>query len=129
MTTLSHGDSAPLGAAEICRLLEQHWTPPGVHLSDQPLDPETMAAIIRMMGGEFRWLSRLLTQMERIIEVNALQEVTKAVVEAARESLVIGEPWTLFPVYPYYVRNAGIWSRWSCTSSSAVPARGQFRAR
>jgi hypothetical protein len=33
----------------------------------------------------------LLTQMERILEINALQEVTKAVVEAARESLVIGE--------------------------------------
>jgi hypothetical protein len=31
------------------------------------------------------------TQIERILEINALQEVTKAVVEAARESLVIGE--------------------------------------
>jgi DNA transposition AAA+ family ATPase len=81
----------PLGAAEIRRLLEQHWRPPGVHLPDQSLDPETMAAIIRMTGGNFRLLSRLLTQMERIIEVNALREVTKAVVEAARESLVIGE--------------------------------------
>ncbi len=44
-----------------------------------------------MTGGNFRLLSRLLTQMERIIEVNALQEATEAVVEAARESLVIGE--------------------------------------
>jgi hypothetical protein len=34
---------------------------------------------------------RWLTQMERILEIDALQEVTKAVVEAARESLVIGE--------------------------------------
>ena len=28
---------------------------------------------------------------ERILEINALQEVTKTVVEAARESLVIGQ--------------------------------------
>ena len=38
-----------------------------------------------------RLLNRLLTQMERILEINSLQKVTKAVVEAARESLVIGE--------------------------------------
>jgi len=31
------------------------------------------------------WLDRLLTQMERILEINALQEVTKALVEAGRE--------------------------------------------
>jgi hypothetical protein len=31
------------------------------------------------------------TQMKRILEINALRGVTKAVVEAARESLVIGE--------------------------------------
>jgi len=71
--------------------LDQRWTPPGVHLPQRPLDPETIAAIIRITGGNFRLLNRLLTQMERILEINALQEVTKAVVEAARESLVIGE--------------------------------------
>ena len=81
----------PLGAKEIRDLLGRRWVPPGVHFPQQPLDPETVAAIIRMTGGNFRLLSRLLTQMERILEINALQEVTKAVVEAARESLVIGE--------------------------------------
>jgi uncharacterized protein YqiB (DUF1249 family) len=50
-----------------------------------------MAAIMRITAGNFRLLNRLLTQAERILEVNALQEVTKAVVKAARESLVIGE--------------------------------------
>jgi hypothetical protein len=81
----------PLAAAEIRQLLEQRWMPPGVHLPHQPLDPETVATIIRMTGGNFRLLNQLLTQMERILEINTLQEVTKAVVEAARESLVIGE--------------------------------------
>jgi hypothetical protein len=44
-----------------------------------------------MTGGNFRLLNRLLTQMERILEINALKDATKAVVQAARESLVIGQ--------------------------------------
>ena len=81
----------PLGNAEIRQLLGQRWTPPGVKLPERPIDSETIAAIIRMTGGNFRLLNRLLTQIERILEINALDEVTKTVVEAARESLVIGQ--------------------------------------
>jgi len=81
----------PLAAQEIRQLLDQRWVRPGVHLPTRPLDPETVAAIIRITGGNFRLLNRLLTQMERILEINALQQVTKTVVEAARESLVIGQ--------------------------------------
>jgi hypothetical protein len=33
--------------------------------------------------GNFRLLNRLLTQIQRLLEINALEEVTKAVVEAA----------------------------------------------
>jgi hypothetical protein len=33
---------------------------------------------------------RLMTQIARLVEINALQTVTREVVEAARESLVIG---------------------------------------
>ena len=81
----------PLAAKEVRELLNRPWAPPGVCLPQQPLDAETVAAIIRITGGNFRLLNRLLTQMERILDINSLKEVTKAVVEAARESLVIGE--------------------------------------
>jgi DNA transposition AAA+ family ATPase len=81
----------PLGTAEIRQLLEQRWTPADVNLPAQPWAEDAVAAIIRITGGNFRLLNRLLTQMERILEINSLRQVTKAVIEAARESLVIGQ--------------------------------------
>ena len=57
-------------------------------LQSDPL--KMLAAIIRTMGGNFRVLNWLVTQMERIVERNLLGQVTKAVVETARESLVVG---------------------------------------
>jgi len=53
-------------------------------------DDDAMAAIIRVTGGNFRLLHRLLTQIGRILEINDLKTVTSPVVDAARESLVIG---------------------------------------
>ena len=81
----------PLSASEIRQLLERHWTPPGVKLPGEGIDAATSASIIRITGGNFRLLNRLLTQVERILEINVLPTVTKEVVEAARENLVIGQ--------------------------------------
>ena len=80
----------PLGVAEIRRLLAQSWVPSGVKHPPQPWADDAIATIIRITSGNFRLLNRLLTQMERILEINGVQEITKTVVETARETLVIG---------------------------------------
>jgi DNA transposition AAA+ family ATPase len=49
-----------------------------------------MAAIARITHGNFRLVQRLFSQMQRIMEINGLTEVTEDVVQAARETLVIG---------------------------------------
>jgi hypothetical protein len=53
-------------------------------------EADVLAAIIRITGGNFRLLHRLLTQIARLVEINALSRVTQEVVDAARDSLVIG---------------------------------------
>lgn len=87
---MSRKETCAFAAAEEIRVLsDQHWTPPGVHLPEHPGDPETAAAILRITGGKFRLLDRLLTQAERILESNSLTQLLNAVVETARESLVM----------------------------------------
>jgi DNA transposition AAA+ family ATPase len=81
----------PLSAGQVRELLQQKWLPSGVALLGEGVtDEEALAAIIRVTGGNFRLLHRLLTQIARLLEINARQTVTNEVVEAARESLVIG---------------------------------------
>ena len=80
-----------LRAEEIRRLLAEHWSEMGFVLPASGISDEAaVAAIIRITGGNFRLVRRLLSQVERILEINQLQAVTAAVVEAAREGLVIG---------------------------------------
>src|SRR3954467_14299499 len=72
----------PLGAPEVRTLLAS-WRPPGTTLPEDLLaDAEAVAAIIRITGGNFRLLHRLLTQIGRILEINKLEQVTPAVVDA-----------------------------------------------
>jgi DNA transposition AAA+ family ATPase len=81
----------PLSAAQVCDLLQRKWVPAGVALPEEGVtDAEALAAIIRITGGNFRLIHRLLTQIARIVEINALCTITGEVVAAARESLVIG---------------------------------------
>ena len=80
-----------LSADEMQFLLAQKWAQLGVPFApDQFTDTEAVAAVIRITAGNFRLIQRLFTQIERILEVNGLRTITKEVVEAAREQLVIG---------------------------------------
>ena len=81
----------PLSAEEVTFILTRHWQRLGLVLSVEDFtDAEALAAVVRITGGNFRLLHRLLTQVERILAINELRTVTKEVVDAAREGLVIG---------------------------------------
>lgn len=53
-------------------------------------DYEAITSIIKITGGNFRRIHRFFTRIERILEINHLDTITTEVVEAARDSLVIG---------------------------------------
>jgi len=79
----------PLSADGVRSLLSGGWTPPGAGLP--PLSEEAVTAAIRVTGGNFRLLDRLLAQTGRIARINGLSAITAEAVHAARESLVIGQ--------------------------------------
>jgi Cdc6-like AAA superfamily ATPase len=81
----------PLSHEEVRQLLQERWWPALAPAPEGGIaDEESIAAIIRITGGNFRLLHRLLTQIGRVLEINKLEKVALPVVEAARESLVIG---------------------------------------
>jgi hypothetical protein len=71
-------------------LLEKNLDAGRRHTPRRTTPPEVIASLIRMTGGNFRLLTRLFTQIDRVLSVNDLHLVSTAVVEAARDSLVIG---------------------------------------
>jgi len=79
-----------LTKGQILKVLQTSWRPEGVDLPIETFDDESLAAIVRITGGNFRLLHRLLSQIGRILEINGIVNVTAPVVDAARESLVIG---------------------------------------
>jgi hypothetical protein len=71
--------------------LQWQWMEWGLTLqSDSVAEMEAIAAIIPITSGNFRLLHRLLAQIERIVQINALRTVSKEVVEIACQQLVIG---------------------------------------
>ena len=60
-------------------------------LARRTLTPEVIARLIRITSGNLRLLTRLLTQVERVLSVNDAPEISVQIVEAARDSLVIGQ--------------------------------------
>jgi DNA transposition AAA+ family ATPase len=80
----------PLSKTQVLSVLRSRWRPTGVHLPIAAFDDESLAAIVRITGGNFRLLHRMLTQIARVLHINSLDRVTLPVIDAARESLVIG---------------------------------------
>ena len=53
-------------------------------------DVETVSAIIRITGGNFRLIERLMSQVARVMEINQLDTLDPDVIHAARQVLVVG---------------------------------------
>ncbi|WP_314062016.1 AAA family ATPase [uncultured Vagococcus sp.] len=77
-----------LNNTELNHMLEHKWSEMGLTTSYE--DYDALTSIIKLSNGNFRLLHRLFTQIERIMGINNLSKVTTDVVNAARDSLVIG---------------------------------------
>ena len=84
----------PLARTELLEVITGHHHELGLALPDGATleDPDALAAIAQITGGNLRLTQRLFTQINRIIEINNLTSVTRDVVETARSSLIIGGP-------------------------------------
>jgi DNA transposition AAA+ family ATPase len=72
-------------------VLNERWGHLGVTgQAEDWTSQEAITTIVRITAGNVRLIHRLLMQVERILQINELHTVTKEVVEAARENLVIG---------------------------------------
>ncbi|MFD7609258.1 AAA family ATPase [Streptomyces mirabilis] len=80
----------PLSVDEQAFVLAHHWPHLRLDNTDDYATTEAVAAVTRIPNGNFHLTTRLVDQIERILEINQITTVTKEVVEAARENLVIG---------------------------------------
>ena len=80
-----------LTTEELTAVLTRRWHTDGLSSStDDFTESVAIATIARITGGNFRLVDRLLSQVQRILQINHLDTVTPEVVEAAREALLIG---------------------------------------
>lgn len=80
-----------LSKDETHHILEYKWEELGLSIKLEDFsDYEAITSIIKITNGNFRLIQRLFTQIDRILEINGLETITTEVVEAARDSLVIG---------------------------------------
>ncbi len=81
----------PLDSQDIPRVLAEYWQHLGMTLDPRhPIDAESIVTIVRITGGNFRLVERLMTQVARILTINNLDTITPDAIEAARETLVVG---------------------------------------
>jgi DNA transposition AAA+ family ATPase len=81
----------PLTRDELLFVLDRQWKRLGRALNpDDFTDSQAVAAIERIMRGNFRLLERLMPQIARVLKINELETITDDVVESAASVLVIG---------------------------------------
>ena len=80
-----------LSKDETHHILEYKWADLGIEIKLEDFsDYEAITTIIKITKGNFRLIHRLFAQIDRILRINQLDQITVEVVEAARDSLVIG---------------------------------------
>jgi DNA transposition AAA+ family ATPase len=79
----------PLGANELAFVIARRWPDLDLDAEGDFTANEAMATIARITSGNLRLTQRLIAQVQRILQINELHTVTKEVVEAAREALVL----------------------------------------
>ena len=73
-------------------LFEQKWKELGHQFDNQTfIDVEAINEIIKITQGNFRLITRIFDQMQRIKEINNLSNISKELVDAAKKCLVIGD--------------------------------------
>jgi DNA transposition AAA+ family ATPase len=82
----------PLSAIEMRQVLPHLWQNMAANNEalDEALSADVLLSIMRITGGNFRLIQRLLSQLERIMAINHLSVATKEALETARTSLIIG---------------------------------------
>ncbi|MGG7666518.1 hypothetical protein [Dyadobacter sp. BHUBP1] len=80
-----------LSQDEMKFILAKLWTKIGLTCSEDNFnDVEAVNTFIRITNGNFRLIDRMFSQISRILKINNLNSISKEVVDAARECLVIG---------------------------------------
>jgi DNA transposition AAA+ family ATPase len=81
----------PIDPEDISTVLAHYWQQLGhTYDPDDPDHVEAANAVTSITGGNFRLIERLMTQIDRVIDINELDHISPDVVHAARQMLVIG---------------------------------------
>lgn len=80
-----------LNKTETQFILEYKWSELGLSVKPEDFsDYEAITSVMKITGGNFRLIQRLFAQIDRILQINNLNTINVDVVEAARDTLVIG---------------------------------------
>lgn len=80
-----------LSKDEMTYIIERHLSKLNTQITlDNFDDFETMSSIIRITKGNFRILTRLFQQLERLMKINNVSSINIDLVNTARELLVLG---------------------------------------